>query len=248
MAKRNKRKPAPDSATHALDGIERETDRLAEWMTEHQVTILAVAAGVLVLAAIVGFATSSRQSSRAEAAEAFAALQTEYRVAMGAPAGAIEIAEPANPETAEAVRTEYAARFGELAKTHRGDIIGALASLEQSGIEQALGDDAAALAIIDTSLAAQPSGAETRDFLESRRAGLLEQLGRFDEAAAAWAAAASADNPRRAELLANAARCWAEAGNADKALSVWQEAEGLDGAGRIPPYVRARMEELAAEA
>ncbi len=248
MSKRNRRKPARDSASHRLEEIEREGDKLVDWLTDHQTVIFAVAGGVLALAAIVGFATTNRETSRVEAAADLAALQSQYKVAMGASPNGFEIAEPANPETAREVRTEYAARFGELAESHRGDVVGALAALEKSAIEEALEDTDAALATLEASLAAQPGGAETRDYLESRRAGLLERAGRWDEAAAAWASAASAGNPRRAELLANAARCWAEAGSTDKALSVWSEVETLDGASRVPPYVRARMEELAAEA
>ena len=248
MSKRNKKKPAQDSAAHALQEIEREGDRLADWLTENQMLVFAVAGGVLALAAIVGFTIQGQQSARIEAAANFAKLQTDYRVAMGASPSAFEIAEPANPETAREVRTDFVARFAELATEHRGDTIGALASLEKASIEEALGDTEAALATIDASLDAQPGGAATRDYLESRRAALLEAAGRFGEAAGAWTAAASEGNPIRAELLGHAARCWAEAGETEKALAVWSEIETLDGATRIPPYVRARMEELAAGA
>ena len=248
MSKRNKRKPAADSAAHALQEIERESDRLADWLSDNQMLLYAAAGGILALAAIVGFATSSRDSARIEAASAFAALQSEYRVAMGAAPSAFEIAEPANPETARAVRTDFVGRFGELAEAHRGETVGALAALEEASIEQALGDTAAALETIEAALAGQPGGAEARDYLESRRAALLELDGRWGEAADAWRAAASVENPLRAELLGHAARCWAEAGDTDQALEVWTELEGLDGASRVPPYVRARMEELAAGA
>jgi len=248
VSKRNKKRPAQDSAAHALEEIEREGDKLAEWLTRHQVLIMGIAGGVLVLAAIVGFGLSSRDSARVEAAADLARLQTEYRVAMGAAPTAFEIAEPANPETAREVRTRYVELFGTMADENRGTAIGALASLEKAAIEQALGDDEAALASIDASLAAQPRAAAARDFLEARRASLLELAGRWSEAAEAWSSSASATNPLRAELLAHSARCWAEAGDTAKALAVWSELESLDGAGRVPPYVRARMEELAAGA
>lgn len=248
MSKRNKRKPAADSAAHALEGIERESDRLADWLSENRTVFFAAAGGVLAVAAIVGFATSSRHSERMEAAAKLAELQSAYRVAMGAAPGAFEIAEPANPETAREVRSEYVTRFGELAAEHGGEAVGALAALEAASIEQALGDTEAALETIEASLDAQPAGAEAREYLESRRAALLEIEGRFGEAADAWSAAATERNPLRTELLANAARCWAEAGDTAKALAVWSELEGLDDAGRVPPWIRARMEELAAGA
>jgi hypothetical protein len=248
VSKRNKRKPAQDSAAHALGELEREGDRLADWLTANQTLILAAAGGVLAHAALRGFISSSREASRTEAATALAELQAEYRVAMGAAPGAFEIAEPANPETAREVRADFVTRFSELATEHRGDTVGALASLEEASIEQALGDEAAALETLDAELAAQPDDAEIRDYLHSRRAALLELDGRFGDAAQDWAAAASERNPLRADFLANAARCWAEAGDTAQALAVWSELEALDEDSRVPPYVRARMEELAAGA
>lgn len=247
MSKRNKRRPAEDSAAHTLDELGRESDRLAEWLTENQTLVLAAAGGVLVLAAVVGFAISARHDARRQAAIELAAIESSYRVAMGAQPDAFLIAEPANPETARQVRTEYQARFGELVETHRGDTIGALAALDQAAIEHALGETEAAIATLDGVIAAQPDSPAT-DFLQARRAALLEDNGRFDEAAEAWAAAASDRNPLRAELLANAARCWAEAGQTEKALAVWSTVEGLEGATRVAPYVRAQLEELAAGA
>lgn len=248
MSKRNKKRPAQDSAAHTLDELEREGDKLANWITDNQVVIMAVAGGVLLLSAIVGFVMSGQDAAREEAAVEFARLQTAYRVAMGAAPSAFEIAEPANPETAREVRNEFVARFGEIESDQRGDTIGALAALEKAAIEQALGDSETAIATIETAVAAQPGGADARDYLNSRLASLFEQAGRWAEAAEAWTAAASDGNPLRADFLAQSARCWAEAGDVEQALAVWAELEALDGAAMVSPYVRARMEELAAGA
>ena len=245
MAKRKKRH-APDSAAQTLDEIEKESDRIAEWIDQNQMLLLSIMGGILVVAAIVGFALSGRDSSRDAAAADFAQLQTDYRSAMGAAPGAFEIAEPANPATALQVRNDFEAKFGELADAEAGTTVGALAAIEQARIQDALGTRDTALATLDKALDAQSRGAEVRSYLEATRASLLEDEARWADAAGAWEAAAAGGGPLEAEWLASAARCWADAGDRDKALAAWSRLEALDSPANIPPYVRARMEELEA--
>lgn len=247
MAKRKKHQ-AESSAARTLDEIERESDRLAEWIDANQMLLLGIAGGVLALAAVVGFSLSGREAAREAAAAELTRLQSDYRVAMGASPLAFEIAEPANPETAVAVRTEYLARFAELADENRGTTVGALAALDQSRIQEALGDAAGALATIDAAIAETGRGENAMTLLETRRAALLEIAGQWPAAADAWEAAAARSGPLAVQWLANAARCWAEAGERDKALAAWARLEALDASMQVPPYVRARLEELEAGA
>lgn len=247
MAKR-KKKHVDDSAARALGEIERESDRIAEWIDENQMMLVGIVGAILVVAAIVGFATSGRESAREEAAASLAELQADYRVAMGAAPTAFEVAEPANPATALAVRTEYVDLFGQLAEENQGNTVGALAALDQSRIMQALGRSAEALATIDAAIAEGSGGARAQAYLQAARASQLEADARWADAAGAWEAAAAGDESLAAEWLASAARCWAEAGDRDKALAAWARFESLDSPVTIPPYVRARMEELEAGA
>lgn len=247
MAKRKKHQ-IDDSAARTLDELERESDRIAEWINQNQMLLLGIAGGVLALAAIVGFSLSGREAAREAAALELAQLQSQYRVAMGASPAAFEIAEPANPETAIAVRTEYVTRFGTLAEENRGTTVGALAALDQSRIQEALGDTAGALSSVDAAIAETGQGESAMKLLEIRRAALLEVEKRWVEAAGTWESAATRSGPLAAEWLANAARCWAEAGEREKALATWAKLEALDASVRVPPYVRARLEELEAGA
>jgi tetratricopeptide (TPR) repeat protein len=247
VAKRKKRQ-TEDSAARTLEEIERESDRLAEWIDTNQMLLLGIVGGVLVVAAIVGFSMSGREAAREAAALELADLQVDYRVAMGAAPAAFEIAEPANPETAVAVRTEYLSRFEALAQENAGTTVGAMAALDQSRIQEALGDSEGALVTIEAALDELGRGKPAHSLLEARRAALFEEAGLWGDAAGAWESAASESGPLTGEWLANAARCWAEAGERDKALAAWKRFESLAIQTRVPPYVRARIEELEAGA
>ncbi|MCA9510649.1 MAG: hypothetical protein KC560_08100, partial [Myxococcales bacterium] len=148
-AKTARRTTAPESAAITFEGLQSRGEKLAEWIGANPAPILGTLAAVLVVAAVIGFVESSRNEASQEAALALATVQTDYRAAMGAQPGDTAVPEPANPETARRVRTDYAERFAKVAVEYAGTPVGAMASLERGALQQELGDAAGAIATWD---------------------------------------------------------------------------------------------------
>jgi len=219
------KKKASDTAGDALRELEESGDRMAEWASQNAALILGAIAIVLVIAAGVGLYLQHSSTARDEAADALASTTNSYRVAMGADVAGGRIPEPANPELATRTRSEYAEKFSELARTHAGTAAGAVAWLEAGKLQAELGKlehatvsfEAARDAAVGQAIAAIAS---------NRLAGLAEDRGDPAAAAKAYEAAAAVEAyPLRGEALTEAARCWAEAGEEDRALAVYQRFE-----------------------
>lgn len=240
-----RKKHHPDSAAQTLDLIESRGDQLARWVAENRVLVLGVAAGILVAAGIWGLASQQMRQSRDESAAALAEVMGDYRVAMGGTPGSLELAEPANPETARRIRTEYVALFTAMAAAHEGTTAGALALLEAGKLQQTLGEPEAAIASYESGL--EQVGAEdpVRGFLLTRLASVYEAEGRWIEAGDTHSRAAEvADFPLRYEALADAARCYAQAGSTEQAVAAYARIESEAPDYRLAPYVEARLDEL----
>ena len=229
-----------------LEQIESAGDRLAEWIGNNPILILGTALGILVIAGAYGFASSMQESFRLEASDTLSSLEGSYREAMGADADSLEVPEPANPETARAVRREYAGKFRAMAEEHSGTVASDLAWIEVGAIEQALGNSSEAAATW-TAAAEGASGEMTRALLLTRIAGLYESEGRWAEAAQSYEAAAMiASYPLRYAAYTDAARCYAEAEAVDQAIAALDIVESEAPDQVIPEHIRLRVQELRA--
>jgi tetratricopeptide (TPR) repeat protein len=236
--------------TDALDDLESWGDRAFEWLESNLKTILGTAAACLVLAAGYGLWESTTSSGENAAADALAKARGEYLAAMGAAPGAIEVPELANPAAAAAIRREYAERFRAVGEEHAGTVGGAMAQLEQGNLTAESGDPEAALAVWRAALTELPASSPLAGILNQRLAQALEDSGDMEGAATAFAAAAANRAfPFRHWAMAEAARCYLEAGQPQQALALYSQlqAEAPDMA--LPDHLRTQLRELeAAEA
>jgi tetratricopeptide (TPR) repeat protein len=245
--KKVKQRRKPESIAHTLDEIESTGDRIAEWISENPKLILGSVLAIALIGGTYSLISSTQETAREEASAALSSVQADYRKAMGASPDDVEVSDPANPETAQRVREEYIERFGEVATEHPGTAGAALAGLEIGLLEQALGrsDDALAtwLEAANTLGPNDTLGA----LIELRVAAAHEAAGRWLEAGEALERAASVESfPLRHTARAEAARCYAEGGEVDRALSAFAQARASDPDGFLPEHLSARLLELQA--
>ena len=237
-----------ESAAATLDEIQSLGDKLAEWVGRNPLPVLGTAVAVLVVAAAWGLIASQLEAKRVDASAALAEVQAEYRLAMGADPSALEVVEPANPETARRVRSEFVERFQEVAQDYAGTASGALARLEAGGLQQELEqtDEAVQTWHLDADeLAAQDP---IRALLLMRIAASQEAEMRWIEAAETYQEAAAIERyPLRYGALADSARCFAEAGERDRALESFDRIESEAPQQRVPEHIGAMMRELRAQ-
>ncbi len=238
------KKKAPNTAGDALRDIEESGDRVAEWASQNAAVILGAIAVVLVLAAGVGLYLQHASTARDKAADALALTSGQYRLAMGADVAGGRIPEPANPELATNTRSEYAEKFSELARKHAGTAAGALAWLEAGKLQAELGKLEHATVSFEAARDSA-SGLAIEAIALNRLAGLAEDRGDPAAAASAYEAAAAVESyPLRGEALTEAARCWAETGEKDRALSVYQRFETEFPDELAAPQIAALIAEL----
>jgi len=239
-----KSKTPPETGL-SLEALQSRSDRLADWIGENPALILGTFGIVLVTAAIVGAVGAARDGAAAEAADALAKVQADYRAAMGALPGSYEVPEPANPETARAVRTEYAAAFAAVIREHAGQSAAALAALDKGEIEIGLGESETAFTTWRD--AANNTEGPLAAVLWVRVAGQHEEARRPAEAAAAYEKAAAIETyPLRYRALADAARCRADAGENGQAIALLQRLEAEAPAYAVPGHISLRLMELRA--
>ena len=240
---------AKSKTPDTLDEIEGSADRLAEWIRDHAVWVIG---GVVLSIAAAG--TASLVSSRVTAGEDSAAMalaeaRDEYRLAMGAPSGGFEVPELANPEAAREIRKEYAALFQAIAAEHAGTVAGTLARLEAAGLLETQGEPAAARTELEQALAGTSSGGRLRATVLQRLAYSQEQAGDWSGAAASHASAGAVESyPLRYWALADAARCFAEAGDGARALELFERVETESPEFSLPDHHRMLLRELRAGA
>ena len=188
-----------------------------------------------------------QESRLEESSAALGIVQAEYRQAMGASLDDVVVNEPANPETARRVREEYVARFAEVASEHAGTAGAALAGLEAGLLEQALGMPDEAVATWQTAVGELEPGDTIAALLELRLAAAFEADERWIEAGEAFERAAGIESfPLRQTARAEAARCYAEAGETDRALAAYDRVKSEDPAGFLPEHLDSQLLELQA--
>lgn len=234
------------AATETLEEIEGLFDRLADWVSNHPRIVLGILGGVLSLAAAIGLTQTVLARGEQRASRVVAELETEFRRAMGAQPGDLELPELANPETAKATRAEYIARFLAIAKEHAGSRAAVSAWLQAGELQEDVGDQQGALSAWRAAAEEAPAGTELRGLALLRYGAALEGTGDFSAAAEVYAQAGAIGGfPTRHLALAHAARCWVEAGDEAKALAAYATLEAADPSpGAVPAHVTARLEEL----
>ena len=237
-------KPESTRATETLHEIESVFDRLAEWVAQNPRIVLALLGVVLTSAAAFGGYQTWRARREAAASTEVAGIQADYRKAMGAKPGQLEIPELANAEAATATRSEYATRLQDAADRLAGTRAGLTARLEEGTLRAELGDSKAALAAWRRAAEDAPIGSPLEAIAQTRLAAGLEAGG--DPAAAAEAylsAGRIAAFPGRVLALGDAARCLAQAGQNERALEVFGGLSAED-VKQLPVYVAAQLAEL----
>lgn len=233
----------PTAAT--LEEIEHLGDRVVGWVGRNPRPVLAALAAILLVAGTWGGVAQYRRSRAAQATTALEDTRSAYLAAMGAAPTAGEVPEPANPETARRIRAEFARRFGGVAADHGGTPAAPLALLEAGRLQLELGEREAALAAWrQAAVTAEPA---LRAFLWVRIAQAEEDAGRWAEAAEGHARAGdTAAYPLRYAALGDAARCWAEAGEREKAVALYKRIRAESPQTRLPEHLAARLRELEA--
>lgn len=240
MAQRTKDHPAD-----TLEELESLGERMAQWVGANPILVLGIAGLVLALAAGVGGYRAYAHSRADRASAALAALHSEYVVAMGGKATDTEVPEPANPETAKTVRTDFAARYEQLAKEWSGTPTGSLALLEAGELREKLGDGSKALELWLSAAQTAAADSPVLGVIQSRIGHFEEDRGDFEAAARAHEAAANVVGyPLHAEALAATARTWAEAGKPEQALAAYRQLKADAPEYQIPPYIEARLTEI----
>ncbi len=236
-----KQRPAAD----VFDEFESSAERLAGWVRRHALVL-----GVGLLAVIGGVWGGQLWLRAGEAREgaasaALAEVRGEYLIAMGGDPGSFEPPELANPEAARQIRSEFAERFRDVAAAHEGTVSGTLARLQALELEEA--EPEATLAGLEAALAETPDNPTLRAIVLQRIAQTHEAAGRLAEAASAYESAGSLEEfPLWGFALAEAARCYADAGESERALALYDRiaAELPDFA--LPDHHRMLRRELQA--
>jgi len=237
-----------ESAAHTLEEIESFGDKLAGWAGDNPALILGAAALILVLAGGYGLISANQNSHLDASAAALAKVQSGFRTAMGADFSALSVAEPANPETARAVRREYIDRYREVAQEHDGTTAAALALLEVGALQNTLGNLDAAKTTWREARSKLPPEHLVGGLLLGRIAAAEEKSGNFLAAAEAYQAAAEIPgNPLRYVNLVEAARCFAAAGESSRALQAFDQVEAEAPDHPIPSHANAILLELRAQ-
>lgn len=241
------RRDRDNAAATALEEIEELGDRLVDWVSANPVPVLVGLGLILAAAAGIGGTLQYRASREDAASAALEEVRAAYREAMGAQPGVIEIPEPANPETAHAIRKEYASKFRAVAEKYSGLAAAPLAWLEVGDLQLANGDRDAAITTWRAASEQTDPQSPARALLLDRVAGAEEDAGNWKEAAQAYQAAGQVERfPLRYLALAHAARAWAEAGDADRALELFTRIQAESPETQIPEHIAAPLRELEA--
>jgi tetratricopeptide (TPR) repeat protein len=236
-------------ASDTLDEIQSFADRLANFIESNLRAVVFAVVLLLVLASAVSLLFTSRRKAEEAASIALADTRADYLEAMGAPPGALEVPELANPDAAKRIREEYRGRYAEVADAHPGTVSGALARLAEAELQQNSGELDGALETLRKAYAEAPARPALQGMILQREAQVLEQAGRFAEAADRHEQASEIDGfPLRDYALADAARCRASAGDLDTARALYARLDVRAPDIRLPDYQRMQRRELAASA
>ena len=235
------------AAAEALEELESAADRLAEWIRENLWVVFGSIAALLAIAAIGSWIATANRRAEEDASAGLAKVRDDYLSAMGVGPGALEVPELANPEAAAQIQAEYQERFGEVADDHPGLIAGTVARLESVRLASDAGRSAEALALAEQALEEAPSDPAVRGMVLQRLAQRLESEGRWSDAAAQHEAASKVSGyPLGAWALVDAARCYAQAGDIDRAVALYERLDVDHPDLRLPDHLRVQSRELRA--
>jgi tetratricopeptide (TPR) repeat protein len=235
------------TAHGTLEEIEGIADRIATWIGANPIIVLAVGVTILITAAGYGGWVTWRSGREDRASFALAGIERDYLSAMGAPPGTSEITEPANPETAKTVRREFAQKLLAMADQNTHTAASTVARLTAGDLLAEGGEPDKALEAWQGALGGIGGNQALRGIALRRIATGLEAQAKWSEAAATnLEAAGLAGFPLRRWALADAARCYAEAGNLDKAVSLANQLEREGPANELPEHLVTKLAELRA--
>jgi tetratricopeptide (TPR) repeat protein len=212
-----------------------------EWVSENAQATLLVLGGVIVVAgAIAGvYEWNVSKEESAQAALAQVNLELDRAFSPGQ--------EPANPETARKLRETALADFDEVARDHQGTFGATLAALRAGEMEIELQRFPAAEERL-----AKIGESDTDPLLRAialrLRGYALERLGRTEEAATAYAAAASiSDYPGRTGTYLQAGDAYARVDLIQKAVETYEKLAAIDPVFAEQAGVVDRLEALRAQ-
>ncbi len=237
-------KPEHDPS-HVIEEIEDLAEHAAQWIRDHLALTITLLVIVLGTAAGVGAFSAHRTRAAEVASDAFDRVATAYRKAMGADPDALEIPELANPAAAAAIQREFADQFAAVAEEYSGTVAAALARLEQGNLSAAAGETDAAIEIWQGAIDDLDGNPNLRAILEQRIGQAYDDDARWLEAAESYARAGAVESyPLRHWALAEAARCFQQAGELARAREIAQrvttEAPDL----MLPQHLSTMLAEL----
>jgi tetratricopeptide (TPR) repeat protein len=234
-------------ATETLQEIESVFDRLAHWVAANPRQVLGLLGGILIATASISVWNWAQERRATRASAAVARVQTAYLSAMGAAPGSFEVTEPANPETGRRVRREFVTQFLEVAEEHAGSPAAVSARMEAAALQDQAGDHEAALESWRRAADDAEHGSALRGLALVRLARALESQSRWEEAGRAHEEAGGIEDlPIRFQALGDAAWCFAEAGDVQRALAIFERIEAEAPEAALPAHTKARLLELRA--
>ncbi len=232
-----------------LEELESYADRIAHWIATNPIAVVAIIAAILLAAAGYGGWTAYTAHREDAGSAALAKVEREFLDAMGASAGSTEVVEPANPETAKAVRREYAEKLLAVANEHAGSAAAAVARITAGDLLEKAGEPGQATEAWQAGMAGLGSRDPLRGIALQRIAAAREAEGKWADAGAAYLEAAELPGfPLQQWALADAARCYAEAGELDRATGIANRLAADADSRELPPHLAQQMAELRARA
>jgi hypothetical protein len=234
-----------EGAAQAIAEIEGIAERGAAWVGENLVLVGVLVAALLASAAGVGVYFSNRTAAAEAGSDALDNVHAAYLKAMGANAGAIDVPELANPTAAAAIREEFLTKFGEVADEYPGTVAGVLARLEQGNLSEAGGELEDSVTIWREMLTGLSGNPKLEAIVHQRIGQAYEDADQWLEAAESHEAASAIEtNPLRYFAMADAARCYSQAGETERAKVLAErlhlEAPTLE----LPGQLSASLREL----
>ena len=137
--------------------------------------------------------------------------------------------------------------FQRVAAEHAGTEAAALAAMEAGDIQEVIGQPQAAIETWSRGVEGLSGGSALRALLWLRIAAAQEDLDDPQAAAEAYESAGRMQSyPLRYEALGDAARCFAAAGEPQRALELFEQIETEAPRLRLPDHVRQLLRELRA--
>jgi tetratricopeptide (TPR) repeat protein len=208
--------------------------------------MVAIGVGLCLLLAGAYGGYNTWSTRRAEgASDALSEVRSDYLAALGASPNDLDLPELANPEAARQIREEFAGHFRGVAEDYSGTTAGSLAWIE---VAEILGTEGRFEEAIET--LRQALGGTSRS--SALRAITLQHMAKWQEEAGLWAEAAQSHQSAgeiagfslRHWALADAARCFARAGDSERALALFDQIETEAPEWSLPPHLRSLAREL----